>query len=318
MGFEQILGNRQLKENLRASIGRGRISHCYLISGPVGSGKHTLAQLLAAAIQCREEQKPCLSCPACRKVLSRTHPDVITVDDPEKKIVPVDLIRNARADMYVQPNEGVKKIYIFPRAQDMEAPGQNALLKILEEPPSYGVFILLTDNAEKLLPTVRSRCVGLAMQRLTDAQLREALEREFPDAAPDTVAAVIDRSGGYLGQARQLLTDGVQMDERTERFAESFIRRDSEALVQVLVPMEKCKRDQLIPLLVQWAELLQQALAYRSGGQVLLPLARELGAARSPREILQALRCLQKTIEYAQGNVSPAAICGYLSWALRS
>lgn len=317
MGFEQLLGNQQLKDNLRASISRGRISHCYLISGPLGSGKHTLADLLAAAIQCRGEEKPCGSCAACRKVLSHTHPDVITVDDPEKKIVPVDLIRNARADMYVQPNEGDRKIYIFPRAQDMEAPGQNALLKILEEPPAYGVFILLTDNPEKLLPTVRSRCTGLTMRSLSDPELHSVLSREFPDAPPETVAAAIGRSGGYLGQAKQLLAEGTQLSDQTEAFARSFIKRDAYGLVQVLVPMERWKRDQLIPVLTQWTELLQQALIYRSGVEVILPLAREVGAARSPQEILSALRNLQKTIEYARGNVSPAAICGYLSWSLR-
>lgn len=317
MGFEQILGSRQLKENLRAGIVRGRISHCYLISGPEGSGKHTLARLLAAAIQCRGEDKPCCTCTACRKVLSDTHPDFITVDDPEKKVVPVDLIRKARADMYVQPNEGTKKIYLFPRAQDMEAPGQNALLKILEEPPAYGVFILLTDNPERLLPTVRSRCTGLTMLSLPESVLREALEKEFPESSPEAVAAAVSRSGGYLGQAKQLLSTGSQLSPQTEGFAASFMKRDAYGLVQVLVPMEKWKRDQLIPVLEEWAALLQQALVCRSGVQVISPAARELGGARSPQEILNALRSLQKAIEYARGNVSPAAVCGYLSWALR-
>ena len=132
MGFEALLGNEQLKTNLAQSIGKGHISHFYLISGPVGSGKRTLAKLLAAAILCREEKKPCLHCTACRKVMDGSHPDFITVDDPEKKTVTVELIRQARADIYVRPNESEHKIYLFPRAQDMGLPGQNALLKVLE------------------------------------------------------------------------------------------------------------------------------------------------------------------------------------------
>lgn len=317
MGFEQLLGNSRLKENLRASIGRGRISHCYLISGPEGSGKHTLARLLAAAVQCRGSERPCLSCTACRKVMADTHPDFITVDEPEKKIVPVDLIRQARSDMYVQPNEGDRKIYLFPRAQDMEAPSQNALLKILEEPPAYGVFILLTDNPEKLLPTVRSRCTGLMLQSLPEAELRTWLQREFPEASSEAVSAAISRSGGYLGQAQKLLRDGMEQSLQTQGFVESFIRRDACGLLQVLVPMEKWKRDQLIPVLEEWAELLQQALVCRSGVQVVSPAARELGVSRSPQELLDALRQLQKVIEYARGNVSSAAICGYLAQVLR-
>ena len=144
MGFESLLGNERLKENLRSSINRGRISHFYLIAGPEGSGKRTLARLLAAAILCKSAEKPCGVCPACRKVLGAGHPDFITIDDPEKKTVSVDLIRQARADIYIRTNESDHKIYLFPRAQDMGIPGQNALLKVLEEPPSYGVFLLLT------------------------------------------------------------------------------------------------------------------------------------------------------------------------------
>ena len=104
MGFESLLGNDRLKENLRSSLSRGHISHFYLISGPAGSGRHTLARLLAAATLCPEENAPCLQCRVCRKVLDGNHPDFLTIDDPEKKTVPVDLIRSARADMFVRPN----------------------------------------------------------------------------------------------------------------------------------------------------------------------------------------------------------------------
>ena len=165
MGFETLLGNDQLKENLHAARRKNRLSHFYLLSGPRGAGKHTLADLIAAAMLCKEPDGPCGVCRSCRKVLSHNHPDYITIDDPTKKTVPVDLIREARADIFVRPNEGDKKIYLFPRAQDMGIPGQNALLKVLEEPPAYGVFLLLTDNPEKLLPTVRSRCVELKLQQ---------------------------------------------------------------------------------------------------------------------------------------------------------
>ena len=172
MGFDALLGNDRLKQNLTRSLSKGHVSHFYLISGPEGSGKHTLAKLLGAAILCQGEDKPCGRCTPCRKVMDGSHPDFITVDDPEKKTVTVDLIRQARADVYIQPNESEYKIYMFPRAQDMGLPGQNALLKILEEPPKYGVFLLLTDNPDKLLPTVRSRCTELNMQALPeDAQI---------------------------------------------------------------------------------------------------------------------------------------------------
>lgn len=317
MGFESLLGNDRLKENLRGSLRRGRISHFYLISGPVGSGKRTLARLLAAAILCSGEDRPCGACPACRKALAGSHPDIITVDDPEKKTVSVDLIRDARADIYIRPNEASHKIYLFPRAQDMGIPSQNALLKVLEEPPSYGVFILLTDNPQKLLPTVRSRCTELAMCALPQDLLHARLKQDFPQASEEMRGAAVSRSGGFLGQAITILEEGSELLPQTKDFLAAYASKNTFGLIQVLVPMEKWKRDQLIPVLTQWASFLEGALVYRSGIGAATPMARELSSGRNAQELMTAVSHLQKTIEYAQGNVSPAAICGYLEYALR-
>lgn len=317
MGFEELLGNERLRENLSGSIARGRVSHFYLISGPAGSGKRTLAKLLAAAILCKGGSKPCRDCGPCRKVMNGSHPDFITVDDPEKKTVPVELIRQARADIYIQPNEADRKIYLFPRAQDMGIPSQNALLKVLEEPPAYGVFILLTDNPEKLLPTVRSRCTELALQPLPEALLRRKLQELHPDADRDAITAAIVRSGGYLGQALALLEAGETVSPQTEGFLRGFGNRDALALLQTLVPMEKWKRDQMIPELQQWTELAENALACRSGAPAASPMAKQLSQLRSSQELLAAIEHLKKATDYAQGNVSPAAVSGWLAWVLR-
>ena len=317
MGFGELLGNERLKENLSSSLRRDRVSHFYLIAGPAGSGKHTLARLLAAGLLCEGQDKPCCACPACRKVLAGTHPDFITVDDPEKKTVPVDLIRQARSDIYIRPNEGNRKIYLFPRGQDMGLPGQNALLKVLEEPPAYGVFLLLTDNPDKLLPTVRSRCTELKLLPLSEDLLCRQLEKEFPQAEPDAIHAACSRSGGYLGQAKQLLEGGDAVPPHLQGFVDALSSKAPMALMQLLVPMEKWKRDALLPALNQWLELAQSALACRAGLPAVSALARNLSLSRTPAELMQAVTCLKKAIEYTQSNVSPAAVCGYLEWALR-
>ena len=315
MGFETLLGNDRLKDNLTASLRQGKTAHFYLISGPAGSGKGKLAHLLSAAAMCQGEDKPCCRCAHCRKVLSGVHPDVITVTDPEHKNVPVRIIRQMRDDVFIRPNEGNRKIYIFP--QEMGTEGQNALLKVLEEPPSYGLFLLLTDNAEKILPTVRSRSVELALQPLERSVLRSALLQEFPQADSGSVDAAISRSGGFLGQARTLLTDGAAENPQSEGFVQALCRKDALLLTRTLVPLEKWKRDQLIPLMQHWTEILEGALAIRAGGTAISPLSAQLAAARSGQDLYAAITHLQKCIEYAQGNVSCAAICGYLQWALR-
>lgn len=316
MGFERLLGNDRLKKDLAEARRKGRLAHFYLICGPEGSGKHTLADLLAAAFLCQEPEGPCGVCRTCRKVFSHTHPDDITIDDPEKKIIPVRLIREARADIFVRPNEGSRKIYRFPRGQDMNIEGQNALLKVLEEPPEYGVFILLCDNPAKLLPTVRSRCVELTLRALPDQLLHSHLRQAFPDAGEQALSAAIARSGGYLGQAKAILS-GRQTSPQSEAFCQAYARRDAAALMQTLVPMEKWKRDALIPVLTEWLELLEQAMVIRSGLPGVSPLASQIAAVRSSGELMSGVNALKKSIEYTRGNVSCAAVCGYLEWALR-
>ena len=315
MAFETLLGNARLKQNLTSSLSKGRISHFYLISGPQGSGKHTLAKLLSAAILCKEADAPCRKCNVCRKVMENNHPDVITVDDPEHKTVAVKLVRQAREDMYILPNESDHKIYLFP--QELGIEGQNALLKILEEPPSYGVFILLSNNPEQLLPTVRSRCTELALSALPEDLLIRELSKEFPDASPEVLTAAAVRSGGYLGQARALLEQGAALPPQTEQFLNAFAGKNALELTKLLASLEKNKRDQLIPLLESWTALLEEALACRSGMRALHPMTKTIAAQRSSQELMQAISHLQKAITYAHSNVSPAAICGYLTWQLR-
>ena len=315
MGFELLLGNQQLKENLQAGISRGSISHFYLISGPKGAGKHTLAKLLASAILCQGTHKPCGACGPCRKLSSGNHPDFITVEDPEHKNVAVKIVRQIREDVFIKPNESAYKIYLFP--QELGIEGQNALLKILEEPPAHGVFILLIDNPEKMLTTVRSRCTELKLQALPEKILHRQLRLEFPEEREEDIASAMERSGGFLGQAKEILAEGGALPPQTEQFVRAVAARDSLALTQTLVPLEKWKRDALVELLESWLGLLEQALACRTGGARAGAMARLLAESRSSNELMGMVNPLRKALEYARSNVSGAAVCGWLQWSLR-
>ena len=313
MGFEGLLGNARLKENLRRSVDSGRLSHFYLISGPKGSGKRTLARLLAAAAVCRDENKPCLTCAACRKTMTNNHPDIITVTDPDHKAVAVKIVREYREDVYIKPNEADKKVYIFP--QELGTEGQNALLKILEEPPSYGVFILLAENPQQILTTVRSRCTLLQMESLPKGLLLSQLGKQFPGADQEQLLAAAERSGGYLGQAAELLKEREVVSGRTKAFAKAFLDSDPVAMTRLMVGMEKTKRDQAVEEMEQWLHLLQNALSCRSGLPAVTQEIKQL-SRQDPAKLLSAIRELEKAILYLKTNVSVAAVCSYLQWQL--
>jgi DNA polymerase-3 subunit delta' len=315
MAFDSLLGNTRIKQNLSAAAAKDRFAHFYLICGPQGSGKHTLAKLLAAAMMCEEKNRPCGACPACRKIMADTHPDFITVDDPEHKNVAVKIIREARESIFVRPNEGRRKIYLFPQEMGME--GQNALLKVLEEPPSYGAFLILSDNPEKLLPTIRSRCTELQLTPVEPAVLRPWLAAKFPAAAAEDLEAAMRRSGGYPGQALEILQSGENLPPEVESFVKSYAARDAMGIMTTLAPMEKWKRDQALPVFEAWLSALQEALSCRSGMAAPGRAAKQLADSRSSKDLLAAVNAMKKAIEYTQGNVSVAAVCGWLTWTLR-
>ena len=316
MRYEQLLGNYRIKENLISAGQSGKFSHFYVISGPEGSGKRTLARLHSQALVCKDADKPCGKCTHCQKASRDNHPDIIYVDDPEKKTVPVDLIRKAREDMFVKPNEADRKVYIIPRGQDLAVPGQNALLKILEEPPAYGVFIILTTNPEKLLPTVRSRCTELAMSPLPQPLLLAEFQRAYPNCHPNIHRDAIARCGGWLGQGLALLEINGKQSPQTEAFVQAYAQKNKMGIVEILVPMQKWKRDAFIAELEKWAEVIHSAIGYRFEFPMPREDAKLIGDARNTTELIVTARTLRTALEYAHDNVAVTTICGYLEWMI--
>ena len=158
-GFEH-LNRENAARRIREAAGRGALSHAMLFTG--NGDRLAVARFAAAALECEAGSgQPCGTCRACRKVLEDIHPDVITVRDPEHKNLSVDVIREMRADAYIRPNEGRRKVYLFPDCSILTEQGQNILLKIVEEGPPYAAFLFCAENVSVVLQTLRSRCVEL-------------------------------------------------------------------------------------------------------------------------------------------------------------
>lgn len=157
MKLPHLLGNERLKAALAALPPSG-VGSAVLLDGPAGIGKRTAAADLAAGLVCPEQDGPCGVCPSCRRASAGSHPDLIWLKEPEPgKGVRLEQVRALRAQSFLRPSEAPFKVFVIPGADRLNPPSQNALLKVLEEPAS-SVFVLLCENREAMLQTVRSRC----------------------------------------------------------------------------------------------------------------------------------------------------------------
>lgn len=204
-GFQDIIGQEQIREHLENALKTGKISHAYIINGEKGSGKEFIARIFAAALQCEaQEGKPCQKCRSCRQALSGNQPDIIQVTHEKPNTIGVEDVRTQiNNDIILKPYSSPYKVYIVNEAEKMTPQAQNALLKTLEEPPAYAVILLLTANVNSLLQTISSRCVVLNMKPTGDEQMREYLmhKLQIPDYRAQVCVAF---ARGNVGKAKML------------------------------------------------------------------------------------------------------------------
>ncbi len=319
MKLERLAGNAALKRQLSAQAeGRG-LSHAYLISGPEGSGKRTLARLMAAAMVCTGAgEKPCGACPGCRKALGGIHPDIVTVGTDGKDIT-VGQARAIRSDAYIRPNEAERKVYIIQNAQTMNPSAQNAMLKLLEEGPAYAAFLLLTDNPGAMLSTIRSRCEGAALTPVTAREAEVWLAARFPQKPADEVRAAAGRCGGLLGQAVEELegTRGQGPILEGARALLTLLRKGDELeLAQWCVGLEKWDRDSFGRLMERAVALLRDALVLQAGGGAEKDAAIRQAAELPRKQLLQYVDRLEALRADARFNVGVGHLCGALAAGL--
>lgn len=202
LGFSDILGHETIKANLRKAIKLNKVSHAYMLVGETGMGKKTFANALALSLLCEKaDVNGCMSCHACKQMISKNHPDCIYVTHEKPGSIGVEDIRRQINDtVSIRPYSSEYKIYIVDEAEKMTGQAQNALLKTMEEPPGYVVLLLLSTNQEAFLPTVLSRCVQITLKPLKDSMIKEYLiqNMEIKEQEGDIYAAF---ARGNLGKA---------------------------------------------------------------------------------------------------------------------
>ena len=203
--FKDVVGHKDILKYISSAVENNRVSHAYILNGERGSGKRMLANLFATTLLCESgNSEPCGKCHSCRQAESGNHPDIIRVTHEKPNSISVDDIRTqVNNTVDIKPYQGPYKVYIIPQADLMTPQAQNAILKTIEEPPAYAVFLLLTENAEMLLPTINSRCVMLKLRNIKDTLIRKYLMEnlEIPDYKADMCTAFAQ---GNVGRAIML------------------------------------------------------------------------------------------------------------------
>ena len=203
--FKDVVGHKDILKYISSAVENNRVSHAYILNGERGSGKKMLANLFAMTLLCETgDNEPCGKCQSCKQAESGNHPDIIRVTHEKPNSISVDDIRTqVNNTVDIKPYQGPYKVYIIPQADMMTPQAQNAILKTIEEPPSYAVFLLLTENAETLLPTINSRCVMLKLRNIKDTLIKKYLMEnlEIPDYKADMCTAFAQ---GNMGRAIML------------------------------------------------------------------------------------------------------------------
>lgn len=209
---EKVIGQNHIYEHFQKAIKAGKISHAYILHGERGIGKLEIAKEVAKAVQCdanapeseNRTGEACGQCKSCHQAASGNQPD-IKIIMPSKKTLGVDDIREQiNDDASIKPYASPYKIYIIPRSDTMTVQAQNALLKTIEEPPKYAMFILLAANIDQFLPTILSRCVMLNVRVVDDAEIANELKSKYGAGDYDAKVAA-SFAGGNIGRAKQLI-----------------------------------------------------------------------------------------------------------------
>ncbi len=323
------------KENITAAVSgmmkKDCLSHGFLLTGSVGSGRKTAAKLIASHILCEHSDKPCLSgdefdenrlCRHCRRILNGTHPDVIYPERSGKLMqYAKPTLESVAADAYVMPNDCDRKIYIFSDSEKIAKENQGVLLKIIEEPPEHCCFIFTAQSREALLPTMISRLICISVACPTEEQcFGELIGCGFEE---NDVMAAVDAFHGNIGMCRSFMED-TEIRENVRAasdFSAALTASDEYGMLKALASVGE-NRDRLRNVILLCVDILRDGLALRTGGGCLSGCCKQvserIASLFSYQKITAAHDCFRSTLEYLDANAYVPAAAAALAAELVS
>lgn len=243
---------------MQTAIKTGNLSHAYIINGEYGSGRQTIASALAKTIQCQsktDDTDACGVCTSCKQAESHNHPDIKYITHDKTSISVNDIREQLNNDISIKPYSSEYKIYIIPDANKMTEQAQNALLKTIEEPPVYAIIILLTENCDSLLPTIRSRCVTLTMNPVEKDKICTYLENKF-QLEPEQAQIAANYCQGNIGKAIRFASssDFIEMKNQVLKLLKNLDSMDIASIIDTIKEFSTHKNDinDYLDLMLLW------------------------------------------------------------------
>ncbi len=322
MDFPGFLGNAPVKAALSAAFQAGRFPHAVLLQGEAGTGKRTLAGLIAQALVCRNRDRaPCGTCPSCIRAAAGSHPDIRVIQPAgSARSLTVEAIREVTEDAGKMPEEAEVNVYILVLGSRPSEAAQNKLLKVIEEPPMGTVFLLVAESAELLLPTIRSRVQTYTLLPPSEAEAASFVA-EKTGIPPEEAGRLAALCGGNIGRmlAESSPENAAKSLTIAAQIAGEMLSTGGDGMLRAFAPLQ---RDRALcrEVLVRLGAIFRDACVLRAGGDTLLGGAPEV-ARRLQRLPLKQLAALPElTREYIRkvdGNANMALLTVCLCAALR-
>ncbi len=254
--FKDIVGHEQVITHLQNAIRQRKVSHAYLLNGEAGSGKRLVAEAFAKALLCEEGGiVACGRCKSCRQFESKNQPDFKVVLREKSSLGVKEIREQVTSDAQIKPYSSAYKVYLIDEAEKMTEEAQNALLKTIEEPPEYAVFLILAARQEQLLPTVLSRCISLPLRPVSPERIKWFLmeKKGIPDYLAEGAAVF---SGGLVGRAVRYAESEAFIEQRKE-VLQLVKQVDSMSMAELLEAVKsfsarKDTADEYLDLLLLW------------------------------------------------------------------